>query len=51
MSRKLAVLALVLGLVGCGTEEEDKQMLIEYVAKLKELDGKNRQIVETIEHL
>ena len=51
MSRKLAVLALALGLVGCGTEEEDKQMLIEYVAKLKELDGRNRQIVETIEHL
>ena len=51
MSRKLAVLALVVGLVGCGTEEEDKQILIEYVTKLKELDDKNRQIVATIEHL
>ncbi len=51
MSRILAVLALALGLVGCGTEEEDKQILIEYVTKLKELDDKNRQIVDTIEHL
>ena len=51
MSRKLVVLVLALGLVGCGTEEEDKQILIEYVAKLKELDDKNRQIVEIIEHL
>ena len=51
MSRKLAVLTLALGLVGCGTEEEDKRILIEYVTKLKELDDKNRQIVDTIEHL
>ena len=51
MSRKLAVLALALGLVGCGTEEEDKQMLIEYVTKLKGLDDKNRQVADTIEHL
>ena len=51
MSRKLAVLALALSLVGCGTEEEDKRILIEYVTKLKTLDGKNQQIVETIEHL
>ena len=52
MSRKLAVLVLVtVALVGCGTEEEDKQILIDYVTKLKELDAKNRQVVETIEHL
>ena len=51
MLRKLAVLALAVGLVGCGTEEEDKQILIDYVTKLKELDAKNRQIVATIEHL
>ena len=51
MSRKLAVLVLALGLVGCGTEAEDKQILIEYVTKLKELDDENRQIVDTIEHL
>lgn len=51
MSRKLAILALALGLVGCGTEEEDKQILIEYVTKLQDLDGKNRQVVSTIEHL
>ena len=51
MSRKLVVLVLALGLVGCGTEEEDKQILIEYVAKLKELDDENRQIVQFIEHL
>ena len=40
-----------MGLVGCGTEEEDKQILIDYVTKLKELDAKNQQVVETIEHL
>ena len=51
MLRKLAVLALTVGLVGCGTEEEDKQILIDYVTKLKELDAKNRQVVATIEHL
>ncbi len=51
MSRIMAVLALAVGLVGCGTEEEDKRILIEYVTKLKGLDGKNRQIVDTIEHL
>ena len=51
MLRKLAVVALTVGLVGCGTEEEDKQILIDYVTKLKELDDKNRQVVATIEHL
>ncbi|MEE3260034.1 MAG: hypothetical protein VX293_12565 [Candidatus Latescibacterota bacterium] len=51
MLRKLAVLALVLSLGGCRTEEEDKQVLIGYITKVKELDDKNRQIAETIEHL
>lgn len=51
MLRKLAVLALVLSLGGCSTEEEDKQVLIGYITKVKELDDKNRQIAETIEHL
>ena len=51
MLRKLAVLALVLSLSGCSTEEEDKQVLIDYVAQLQALDDKNKQIAETIEHL
>ena len=51
MLRKLAVLALVLSLGGCSTEEEDKQVLIGYITKVKELDDKNREIAETIEHL
>ena len=40
MLRKLAVLALVLSLSGCSTEEEDKQVLIDYVAQLQALDDK-----------
>ena len=51
MLRKLAILMLAVGLGGCGTEEEDKQILIEYVTKLKELDDKNERIVRIIEHL
>ena len=51
MLRKLAILMLAVGLGGCGTEEEDKQILIEYVTKLKELDDKNKRIVRFIEHL
>ena len=51
MLRKLAVLALVLSLSGCSTEEEDKQVLIDYVAQLQALDDKNKQVAETIEHL
>lgn len=51
MLRKLAVLALAVGLGGCGTEEEDKQVLVEYVAQLKQFDQKNARIVVIIEHL
>ena len=51
MLKKLAILMLAVGLGGCGTEEEDKQILIEYVTKLKELDDKNKRIVRIIEHL
>ena len=51
MLRKLAIMALVLGLFGCSTEEEDKQVLIDYVTQLKALDDKNKQIAVNIEHL
>ena len=51
MLRKLAILALAVGLGGCGTEDEDKQVLTNYVQQLKKLDGKNEQLVSTIEHL
>lgn len=51
MSRKLAVLALAVGLVACGGEETERQLLIDYVEQMQKLDGKNKQIVETIEHL
>ncbi len=48
MLRKLAILALAVGLGGCGTEDEDKQVLTNYVQQLKKLDGKNEQLVSTI---
>ena len=51
MSRKLAVLALAVGLVACGSEEAERQILLDYVQQMQKLDGKNKQIVETIEHL
>ena len=51
MSRKLAVLVLAVGLVACGSEEAERQILIDYVEQMQKLDNKNRQIVETIEHL
>ena len=51
MLKKQAILALDLSLSGCSTEEEDKQVLIDYVAQLQALDDKNKQIAETIEHL
>lgn len=51
MLSKLAIMALVLSLGGCSTEQEDKQVLIDYVTQLKALDDKNKKIAETIEHL
>ena len=51
MLRKLAIMALVLGLFGCSTEEKDKQVLIDYVTQLKALDDKNKQIAVNIDHL
>ena len=51
MLRRLAVLALAVGLVGCGGEVEERQILIDYVGKMRQFDGKNEQIVTTIEHL
>ena len=51
MLRKLAILALAVGLGGCGTEDDDKQVLTDFVQQLKKLDGKYKQRVSTIEHL
>ncbi len=51
MSRKLAALALAVGLVACGGEEAERQILVGYVQQMQKLDDKNKQIVETIEHL
>lgn len=51
MLRKLAVLVLAVGLVACGSEETERQILIDYVEQMQKLDNKNRQIVKTIEHL
>ena len=45
------MLALAVGLVACGSEEAERQILIEYVQQMQKLDSKNKQIVETIEHL
>lgn len=51
MLRKLALLALAVGLVGCGDEAEERQILLDYVKAMSQMDAKNRQIVTTIEHL
>ena len=51
MLRKLAILALAVGLGGCGTEEEDKQVLIDYVSRLEKMAEKDKKIVEYIKHL
>jgi len=51
MLRKLAILALAVGLGGCGTEEEDKQVLINYVSQLEKMAGKDEKIVTHIKHL
>ena len=50
MLRKLALLALAVGLVGCGDKAEER-ILLDYVKAMSQMDAKNRQIVTTIEHL
>ena len=51
MLRKLAILVLAIGLVGCSTEEEDKQVLVQYINTMTNMADKNKQIVEAIKHL
>ena len=51
MLRKLAILVLAIGLVGCSTEEEDKQVLVQYINTMTKMADKNKQIVEAIKHL
>jgi len=51
MLRNLAILALVVGLSGCSTENEEKAMLVQYINKMTKLADKNKQIVESIKHL
>ena len=51
MFRKLAILVLAIGLVGCSTEEEDKQVLVQYINTMTKMADKNKQIVEAIKHL
>ena len=51
MSRNLVILALVVGLVGCSSEEEDKTVLVDYVNTMAKMADKNKQIVESIKHL
>ena len=46
--RKLALLALAVGLVGCGDEAEERQILLDYVNSMSQMDAKNRQIAITI---
>ena len=51
MLRNLAILALVAGLSGCSTENEEKAMLVQYINKMTKLADKNKQIVDSIKHL
>ena len=51
MLRKLAILVLAIGLVGCSTEEEDEQVLVQYINTMTNMADKNKQIVEAIKHL
>ena len=51
MLRKLALLALAVGMVGCGDEAEERQILLDYVNSGSQMDAKNRQIAITIEQL
>ena len=45
--RKLALLALAVGLVGCGDKAEER-ILLDYVKAMSQMDAKNRQIAITI---
>ena len=51
MLRNLTILALVVGLSACSTENEDKEMLVQYINTMTKLADKNEQIVESIKHL
>ena len=51
MLRKLALLALAVGLVGCGDEAEGRQILFDYVNSVIQMDAKSWQIAITIEQL
>ena len=51
MLRNLAILALVVGLSACSSEDEDKAILVQYVKTMTSLADKNKQIVESIKHL
>ena len=51
MLRNLAILALVVGLSACSTENEDKEILVQYINTMTKLADKNEQIVESIKHL
>ena len=51
MLRKLALLALAVGMVGCGDEAEERQILLDYVNSVRQMDAKNRQIAITIDQL
>ena len=51
MLRKLALLVLAVGMVGCGDEAEERQILFDYVNSVSQMDAKNRQIAITIEQL
>jgi len=51
MLRKLALLALAVGMVGCGDEAEGRQILFDYVNSVSQMDAKSWQIAITIEQL
>ncbi len=51
MLRELALLALAVGMVGCGDEAEERQILRDYVNAMSQMDAKNRQVAITIEQL
>ena len=49
--RRLAVLALVLTVWGCGGGQEDADDLKKYVNAMKKMDGYNKQVKDTITNL